>query len=350
VASSEIIDWGLAARIGRTIGGPGPATTPHARAAMRGQMTELSARSDALVREFTGLVPAGPALEPAVLDRGGWVRANLEGFQAVLRPLSALLSERVRSTGLGRRVASAGLAVQIGVLLGYLSKKVLGQYDLVLATEGAGRVYYVGPNIIEAERRWNLDPGDFRLWIALHEITHRTQFTAVPWLREKARGLMHESLSSLELDPERVKRIIAKGRDLLLGGPSAWQRASLMDLVLSDDQRAVIGQMQSLMTIVEGHGSFVMNRVGAQQIDSFDRLHAALHGRRRTARGAERAFQRAIGMDMKYEQYELGERFMNAVAERAGTLAVNAVWEAEENLPTADELRDPDAWLRRVGG
>ena len=349
MAPPDLIDWGIAARVGRTIAGGGPETSVAEREAFRTDFDRFSRESDALVRSFTGLQPDSPAPAPMVLSRGQWIEANIDGFRTVIAPLADRIAERVSALGIARRLAAAGLGVQMGVLLGYLSTKVLGQYDLLLGSQAAGRVYYVGPNIIAAERAADLRTDDFRLWIALHEITHRTQFTAVPWLRDKVASLIERSLSGLDLDPEQVRGLIKRGRDLLMQGPSAWGRAPLFELLLDEKERAVVAEMQSLMTVVEGHGTFVMNRIGQEHIPSFDHLNASLNDRRDTTSGPEKAFQRAIGLHMKYEQYALGERFMEDVAARAGLDAVNKVWEREENLPTPHDLRDPDAWLARVG-
>jgi putative hydrolase len=153
----------------------------------------------------------------------------------------------------------------------------------------------------------------------------------------------------MELDPAQLRRIVARGRDVLLGGPAAWRNVNVMSLLLNDEQRAVMADMQALMCVVEGHGTFVMNRIGAREIPSYERMKAAVESRRGSARGPEKAFQRAIGLDMKYEQYVIGEKFCDAVADRAGIDAVNKVWEREENLPSMDEMRAPDDWLVRVG-
>ena len=345
----DVVDWGVAVRVGRSIAGNGPATTPSYRAEVRRDFAELTTLSDGLVREFTGLNPTERAPDPIVLDRAGWMRANAEAFQHLLGPLSEKVANTVTLGGAARRMTGAALGVQMGILLGYLSKKVLGQYDLVLATEGAGKVYFVGPNIVEAERRMNLAPRDFRLWITLHEITHRTQFAGVPWLRDRVQTLVARSLAGLDLDPARVKAIVARGRELLLRGPSAWKTANVMDLLLSDEQRGLLGEMQALMCVVEGHGTFVMNRIGRREIPGFAEMRHAVDARKSSTRGAERAFQRAIGMDMKIEQYALGERFLEAVAEQAGLGAVNDVWgNGGENMPTLAEMADPASWLARV--
>jgi coenzyme F420 biosynthesis associated uncharacterized protein len=345
----ELVDWPLAVRVASSVAGRGPDTTTNLRAEVRQDFKRFTRQSDDLVREFTGLVPAQPAPDPIVLDRPGWVRANIDSFQGLMRPLAERLSGSISLRGPMRRITSGALGIQIGLLLGYLSSKVLGQYDLVLATEGGGRVYFVGPNVVDVERRLGFVPSDFRFWITIHEITHRTQFTGVPWLRDRVRALIEKAIGGMELDPSTVKRILERGKDLLLKGPSAWKTASLMSVLMSDEQLALLDEMQALMCVVEGHGTFVMNRLGAQLIPTFETMREAIEGRRGAATGPERTLQRAIGMEMKYDQYAMGEHFFNIVAERAGLDAVNKVWESEATMPTLDEMRAPESWLSRVG-
>ncbi|MFA5891420.1 MAG: zinc-dependent metalloprotease [Actinomycetota bacterium] len=348
--SSDLIDWDLAARVGGRVGGSGPSTTAGFRRQAREDFIEFTRLSDRLVRDFTGLSPAVESIDPIVLSRGAWIRANLDGFSELLAPVTERLAAAAGPSAVTRRLTRAAVGLQIGLLLGYLSQKVLGQYDLVLTTEGAGKVYYVGPNIVEAEQRLALAPRDFRLWIALHEVTHRTQFTAVPWLRARVKGLVERSFAAMDLDSARMRRLVERGKELLLSGPQGWRAANVMNLLLSDEQRGVLAEMQALMCIVEGHGTFVMNRLGESQIPSYAHMKGALEARRRSTSSPERVFQRAIGLDMKYEQYVLGEKFCNEVADRAGTSAVNRVWEADgDNMPSLEEMRDPEAWLVRTG-
>lgn len=348
-APRDLIDWPLAQRVGRSVAGGGPETTPDVREGVRADFREFTKRSDELIRSFTGLVPEDHAPDPYILDRSGWIRANIDGFRDLVAPLAEKMSRTQLPAAVTRRIAGAALGVQVGLLLGYLSQKVLGQFDLVLASDSSpGKVYYVGPNVVEMERRYDLPPRDFRFWIALHEVTHRTQFTGVPWLRQKMRDLVHRSIGSMEVDPARVRQIVSRGKDLLIGGPAAWRNVNVMDLFFSDEQRALLHEMQALMTVVEGHGTFVMNRIGAEEIPSFPRLREMLEVRRHRTSSPERTLQRVIGLEMKYQQYSLGERFMDEVAARAGVDAVNKVWISEENLPDLEDLRDADRWLARV--
>jgi coenzyme F420 biosynthesis associated uncharacterized protein len=341
---AEVVDWEVALRVGRVVAGTGPAVSAAGRAEIRRDFAELVRLADGLVTRFTGLSPAEPAPPPVVLDRGGWVAANLESFRRLLAPLA----DRLGGRRAGGRMARAAMGLQLGLLLGYLAKKVLGQYDLLLATGGAGRVLFVGPNVVAAERRFGLRPRDFRLWIALHEVTHRTQFAAVPWLRDHVAGLVDRYLATVEVDARRLLEALDAARRLLARGPQAWRGANLVTLFLTPAQQEVVARMQALMTVVEGHGNFVMDRVGSSLIPTLPAMRRTLEAQRGRTSPAERALQRAMGLDLKYAQYAQGERFVSAVALASGMEGVNLVWERAENLPTPAELADPAAWLERV--
>ncbi|MCA1833212.1 MAG: zinc-dependent metalloprotease [Actinomycetota bacterium] len=341
-----IVDWAIARRVGRVVAGTGyPIPLSH-RPALRAQFAQLVGTADRLVRDYTQLEPPEPAGTPVVFGRAGWIDANIEGFRGLMRPVTEKIGQR--TSGVTRKIGGAALGVQMGILLGYLAQKVLGQYDLLLAGGGKGKVYFVAPNIVAAEQRWELDGDDFRLWIALHEVTHRTQFVAVPWLRDRVASLIERYIGAVELDPAKLRSAVSRLLDTLRKGPEAWKRANIMNIFLTPSQQEVVGEMQSLMTVVEGHGNFVMDGVGAQKIPSFDRMKSSLAAQRQMAGAAERTFQRAIGLDMKYQQYSRGEQFVAKVAEQAGMTGVNRLWERPENLPTLEELEKPSAWLARV--
>jgi coenzyme F420 biosynthesis associated uncharacterized protein len=344
MTAPEAVDWNLALKIGRAVAGTGPPTSAAIREEVRADFNQFVKLSDGLVTEFTGLHPSEAAGQPIVLDRAGWIGVNIEGFRSLLKPLG----ERFSGIRAGGRLGRSAMGLQLGLLLGYLSQKVLGQYDLLLASGGAGKVYFVGPNILAAERRWRFEPKDFRLWIALHEVTHRTQFVAVPWLRDHVGGLIEKYISTAEIDVKRVREAMSNIKGILTQGPAAWKSVNLLTLFLSPAQLEIVAKMQSLMTVVEGHGNFVMDRVGADQIPTFSDMKEALMSQRERTSIAERTLQKAMGLDMKYAQYSQGEAFIAAVADTSGMDGVNLVWERADNLPTLAELADPKSWLARV--
>ena len=344
--AARLADWDAALRTGRTVSGSGPKVSHPDRAAMREQLTRQVTRAESLVSEFTGLEVAGFRSRPWVMGRGDWVRQNLKGLQRVLEPLAVRIAEK-RPDALDekRRFSRKALGVQIGGLLGYVSRRVLGQVDIFLPPDDDGLIYFVGPNLTDVERTFQLPPEDFRLWVAIHEVTHRVQFSSATWLRGHLTGMVDAYLDSVSLDPKELLDQLAKAVDDLRGasgsGPSGILR------LLTPEQRELFERTQSMMSLLEGHASYVMNRVADGVVGDLPRLQAAL-ARRRAVGGWEKRVQHAIGFDQKVAQYDSGERFVDAVVDRIGMRGFNLVWAEPASLPQPGEIGDPDRWIARV--
>jgi coenzyme F420 biosynthesis associated uncharacterized protein len=304
-----------------------------------------------MVSELTGLRAPGPA-QAAVLERVDWVGANVRSMRTLVAPLTDRVGERMAKSpfaGVGRAVTGT----EMGFMLGYLARRVLGQYDLLVpegpdGTPDADAVYYVGANILDLEKRFAFRPRDFRLWIAIHEVTHRAQFTGVPWLRDYFLGLVQETLTLAEPDPRHFAEVLRRATSEMRRGRNPLDDGGIMGLVASPEQRVVLDRVQALMSLLEGHGNWVMNHLGAIHVEGQARMARVLNERR--ARGGVSGFmQKALGFELKMRQYEVGERFVLAVERAAGFRAIDAAWQSPESLPTLADFEDPDAWLRRVG-
>ncbi len=343
--AAALVDWTTAAETGRRVGGAGPPTPPAERARLREDLAELVPGSESLIAGFTGMRASGFRARPWVMSRGEWVGANLNGLQRLLEPLAKrLVPEGANRSPLRRKA----LGVQIGGLLGYVSRKVLGQYDVFLPPDDEGLLYFVGPNVVEAERRFALSPRDFRLWIAIHEATHRVQFGATPWLRQYVVRQVDAYLETVQADPREMLEQLRRAVEQVRAGAD-WRGPNGILLLMTEEQRALFAKLQAVMALLEGHASFVMNGVAAGRVKDLDRMRRALRERRRTG-GVEQAFQRVVGLESKVAQYDIGQRFVAAAVERAGMDGFNSVWEREEHLPTLQEIREPSRWLGRVAG
>jgi coenzyme F420 biosynthesis associated uncharacterized protein len=364
----ELVDWSLAARVGRRVAGGSELV---ARAAWSRQLTELSTTADRAVAELTGLGGELPPPLAEPLDRGEWVEANLATLRRVLRPLAAKVAERRawRASGpvpAAMRTSTRTVAgAQAGTLLGYVGQRVLGQYDLPVpgpdqaaasngqppppvAAHGEGRVWYVVPNIVATERRHGFRPADFRLWIALHETAHRRQFRGVPWLPGHIQGLLDQYLGSVEVDDEAVRRLARRAQGLARRA-IAGERIELLDFLLTPEQRRIVDRVQATMTVLEGHGEFVMDQLGARLVPGHEHMHKTLRARRNAPGAVDRLIQQLLGFRQKLDQYALGEKFVRRLHQRGGMTAVNRVFASPEALPTLDEVRDPDRYLARAG-
>ena len=348
----EPVDWGLAERVARRIAGREPIATSYLGVSLQRDFEDVTAQAEAAVTALTGLRPPTAAVA-TVLDRGGWVGANVGSMRRLLAPFSERVGARMAQSPVapvGRRVAGA----ELGFLLGYVAQRVLGQYDLLVPEDSSraiseDAVYYVGPNVLGLEKRFAFRPRDFRLWIALHELTHRAQFTGVPWLRDYFLSLVGDLVGAADPDPKRLLTAVARAVEEMRRGRNPIDEGGVVSLFASAEQRETLSRVQALMSLLEGHGNAVMNRLGADLVDGQERMARVLQARR-NARGATAMVQRLLGLELKMKQYEVGEAFVNAIEREAGLHAIDPAWRSPDHLPTLDELTDPMRWLARVDG
>jgi coenzyme F420 biosynthesis associated uncharacterized protein len=346
------VDWDLAQRVAARAAPKDPFADSYHYDSLAPDFEELTAIAEEQVAEATGLRSlAGPA-RARVTDRPGWVSANIASFQRLLRPITDKLEERVSTTSfapVARRIAGA----EVGVLLGWMSGRVLGQYDLLViedeAPEEQDLVYYVGPNVLALEKKFAFPPREFRLWLALHEVTHRMQFTGIPWMREHFLGLVESTVSAVESDPKQLIDAVGRAAASIRKGENPLDEGGIAVLFSSPEQREVLEKVSGLMSLLEGHGDVTMDRAGADQIPSAARFGQVLRQRRQQANPAAKLLQKLIGLEAKLKQYEQGEQFIEQVEGAGGTELLERAWERPENLPTIGEIRDPGAWIARVG-
>ena len=345
-ASARLVDWQSASRSARRFAGAAPHVVPAERAHLAEDVAEVVGHADKLVSELTGLsLDGGPASRPWVMTRGEWIDQNLRGFEQLLEPVARKLLFGSKGSGtLRRRV----LAVQLGGILGYLARKVLGQYDLFLPPDDRDLVYFVGPNIVELERKHGFPKPDFRLWLALHEVTHRLQFEAVPWLRGYVNELIGSYLGTVELDARKLLERLRQAYDEMRSGKAQQRDLGILFALMSPDQRETFQRMQALMSLLEGHGNYVMETLSEGRVREAHRMQRTLQNRRRQ-QGFGRVVQRAVGLDVKVRQYDLGTRFVSEASILAGEHGFARVWERPDNLPTLEEIARPQDWVHRVG-
>ncbi|MFD0146897.1 MULTISPECIES: zinc-dependent metalloprotease [unclassified Streptomyces] len=367
IGGVEMVDWNLAVATATRLVKPGPEVSREEARDVVAELRRHAKAAEEHVRAFTRMIPDGhePQDTPVlVVDRAGWIKANVAGFRELLSPLLDKMQERRTNTPGGTVLGAVGgkvTGVELGMLLSFLASRILGQYEtfapatraLPAGENGGGRLLLVAPNIVHVERELAVDPHDFRLWVCLHEETHRTQFTAVPWLRDHLQGEIQSFLGATEVDPSTVVERLREAAQALAGsrpeGEEGEPSPSLVELVQTPEQREILGRLTAVMSLLEGHADYVMDGVGPEVVPSVADIREKFQQRR--ARGASRldlALRKLLGLDAKLRQYRDGERFVRAVVDEVGMDGFNRVWTSPNTLPTKAEIAAPADWIARV--
>jgi coenzyme F420 biosynthesis associated uncharacterized protein len=342
-----VIDWYVAQRIAAFVAGTGDAEVPKV------DLQPLATESEERVVAYTGLEPARPLPPPEGIGRREWIASNIDSMRALLDPV---LTRAGKNLGPLRPAVQIGMGVmmsaEVGIVLGYLGQRVLGQYELVLLDEAVQerppRLLFVLPNLGQAMRTFGADEREFMTWVALHEVTHAVQFAAVPWLHGHVAGLVRELLGSAEVRLDTPRRLRVPKRADVQQFARAVRRGDLISIVTTRSERDLLDRVQAVMAVIEGHAEHVMDAVAPDLVPSLPRLRAALDRRRRSQSALSRILARLLGLELKMRQYEQGKRFCDAVVEAGGVAALHHVFSGPEALPTLAELDDPAGWLART--
>jgi coenzyme F420 biosynthesis associated uncharacterized protein len=342
-----MVDWSLANQIARFAAGG--AQVPD----LGVDLDRMAADAEQQVARYTGLRLPGPAPLPELVDRAGWAEINIETLSTFIDPVGDRLSDRLDRAGALagplRTAAAATLAAEVGLVAGYMSQRVLGQYEIsLLQPEQPARLLFVGPNLVKAIGELQLERDSFLAWIVFHEMTHVFQLAGVSWLRPYLAGLLREYLETVEVQIQRG----AAGGLPSFPKPAevveAYREGGLAALVQSREQRGIMRRLQAVMAVVEGHSEHVMDAVGADVLPGYEHMREAMDRRRESRSAPQRILERLLGLDLKLRQYVIGKKFCDAVVKSHGVAVLNRVWEAAEFLPSLRELEHPADWIARV--
>ena len=334
------VDWGFAATVGQWLARPGPPSTDYTRRQVVENLATAAKAAEPPVREVTGLHTDGAVPEARIVDRPGWIRAAAESMRVMTGG-----TDKPRGAISGRVTGA-----QTGAVLAFVSSGILGQYD---PFSDGGTLLLVYPNVLAVERQLRLEPSDFRLWVCLHEVTHRVQFTANPWLS----GYMSQALGVLTQEgSDDVAQVVsrladfARGRrDSSQGDPNSAGILGLLRAVQSDPQREALDQLLVLGTLLEGHADHVMDAVGPVVVPSVSTIRSRFDERRnRKQPPLQRLLRALLGIDAKLSQYTRGKAFVDHVVDRVGMARFNTVWTSPETLPRPIEIEYPQRWIDRV--
>ena len=362
VPAQALINWELAASTAARLAPAGPSLGSSEIGSAVENLRFMADVSVPHVHDITGLEAARDLRDSSVLvvDRASWSRANTQSFAVMLKPAIEKLLESRRATLTPGAAAVSGAITgsQLGAILAFLSSKVLGQYDPFSAlaedsnAPAGGRLLLVAPNIIAVERELNVTPEDFRLWVCLHEQTHRVQFAAAPWLRHhmltQIDDLSGHLLGNVDSLMERATAAARSLKDRSASGTTPG-RGVILDLLQDPEEKAAISHLTAVMSLLEGHANVVMDAVDASIVPSVKTIRQRFNDRGKDRGIVEKFIRNLLGLDAKMRQYTDGAKFVRAVVDVAGMEGFNRVWETAEYLPTEDEIHNSKLWLERMG-
>jgi len=341
----SVVDWSLAASTGAFLVRGGPNVPPEEAKLAVAELRELTVDAESHVRELTGLGAGLPLLPGEVVDRPGWVRSAASGLDALTgKALESLPTNRLSP------VLAGGAGVQTGVVLAFLASRVLGQYDPFGGERG--RLLLVAPNVVTAQHAMQVPGRDFRMWVCLHECTHRLQFTAVSWLKDYFGDEVERLVAGLAGDDEGFTQLVGRLPDAVREVKRAKSDGvvALSQLLRSPQQREVFDKLLAMSTVLEGHADYVMDAVGPGVVPAVEMIRARFTARRRGGGLLDRLLRSLLGVDAKIRQYAQGAAFTRHVVDQVGMSGFNAVWTSPNTLPSRAEIADPDRWVRRVHG
>ncbi|MET4587547.1 coenzyme F420 biosynthesis associated uncharacterized protein [Pseudarthrobacter sp. PvP022] len=362
VQAQALINWELAASTAARLAPAGPSLGSAEIGSAVENLRLMADISVPHVHDITGLEAARDLRDSSVLvvDRASWAKANTQSFAVMLKPAMEKMLEGRRGTMTpgAASVSGAITGSQLGAVLAFLSSKVLGQYDPFSAlaedstAPAGGRLLLVAPNIVQVERELNVAPEDFRLWVCLHEQTHRVQFAAAPWLRHhmlnEIDNLSEHLLGNVDTLLERASAAAKSLKDRTAAG-TAPGRGAILDLLQDPEEKASLSHLTAVMSLLEGHANVVMDAVDASIVPSVKTIRQRFNARGKDRGVVEKFIRSLLGLDAKMRQYTDGAKFVRAVVDVAGMEGFNRVWESAGNLPTEPEIHDAKLWLERMG-
>jgi len=352
---TTLIDWDQARAIAVNMN-RSSALTGSERARLDAAYRELVRRCVPLISAYTQSELPNPLEQTFAFDRVDWINANLDAFQVMFAPLEELNpatnGKSSVAAALWGGVNQTVLSAELGLLLGYLARRVLGQYDLALLGREpvvGGKLYFVEPNIRMVEHALKLPRADFRMWLALHETTHAFEFEAHPWVRAYFNSMLEQYFEFLKQDAEHLKQGV-RGLKIFIERARTREKGdgSWIEALMTPEQRALFNRMQATMCMVEGYSNHVMNAIGRELLPTYDVIARKFEQRQRQRTFAEQLFARLTGLDVKMEQYRLGEAFIDRIVAERGHDVARRIWEGPEFLPTMEEIRQPERWLARI--
>lgn len=349
MTNEALINWDVAAAAGKKLVRGGPQIPLHDAVEVVAQLREAALRADEQVARITQIEQPAHSAPTLVVDRPGWIDINARSISSLMDPLVRKLAAQNETGAMGRAIGSRVTGAEAGAVMGFLASRVLGQFDIF--GPATGQLLLVAPNIVEVERKLDVDTADFRLWVCLHEVTHRLQFTAFPWLSDYLRQQIATLVDESDLDADSLKATLSNAASAIKQRrkkDTSNEGQGILALLQSPAQKQILDRVTAVMSLLEGHAEYVMDEVGPSVVPSVASIRAKFKQRRAGRSPIDRLFRKVLGLEAKMKQYANGRIFVDGVVGEVGMAGFNVVWTSAQTLPTVAELTSPHDWVARV--
>lgn len=347
-----MIAWDTAAKVAKGLISTFPKEDKVALERMSDSLSDFGSQALDLVENVSGLTLLDKTISVRCTTRSEWVDSNVLSMASLMEPMLNKFAPKLPG-GLSTISANAG-AVQFGLLFGWMSKRVLGQYDAALFANvnpdenTTVPIYMVGSNILDLEAKFGFPRAQFERWVLLHELTHKVQFESVSWMNSYYRLLISSLIDGVNLGPSDLFGAIVRVAEDIRAGRNPLAEAGLAGIFVSEEQRKSLSKIGGLMSVLEGHADFVMARAARGIIEEADHFEEVLHDRRESPNFVSKIVSQLYGLDAKVKQYAAGRSFLEAIDDAAGRDGIKTLFMASQNMPTLDEISRPDRWMERV--
>jgi putative hydrolase len=324
------------------------------RAALESAFAEDVRTAELYLSGFTRLPMDEPALA-SLFTRSEWVRESLAAWGWLFERLASRFAEAFAQQGgeepgagpaqmLGQVVPLLS-GIQVGTLVGQLSRESLGRYDLPIPRDDGGKLFLVQRNAEEVGAEYGLRIDEFVRWIALKEVGLNLVFSSAPWTVPFLRSALGDLIDSVEFDMADMERRLM---EMQTEGMEGVRPDSMLPIVETERHRAAHTRLRSFITLAEGYASHASAQVGTEVLPTWGRIDEAMTRRAATPSDGKAALTALLGLSVDRALVSAGRTFCAAVIDRSGIAVLNQVWAAPDNLPTEAEIKDPFAWMERV--
>jgi putative hydrolase len=367
MSSAGPVQWDMARQFAM-MASTNSSTEPNVEPTSRIAIQQLAAVADLHVRDVTGLSTSDTTQPPVVdvVNRSTWVHHTVEAFKFYFSDFSGNSNSTIggenldpESNGmdammsnLTKMMAPAMLGMSVGSMIGQLSLRTFGQYDLPLPREPKSQLLFVARNSEEFAKDWSIKVEDMQMWLLIQELTFHALFR-IDFVRDAVTNLVKQHVAGFNPNPNALGQRLTN-IDVTNTDPAAMMQKLLGDptLLLGDErsakQQALAPKLDAIICAIICYVDHVVDTVANRILGNGAQISEAFRRRRVESSSQDQYVEQLFGIYLTDDQVDRGEKFIAGVIERQGEIGLTRLWAREGNLPTPNEIAAPGLWIERI--